>query len=74
MGFFKPALATSNQAATTGSTSVVRFFDIAVMLPMELQMVLSHRVVGSMKQNILMKDSEAAFKALAMRLIITKSK
>ena len=41
------------------------FFTIASKLPMELQMILCHRVVGSRKQNILHKDSEAAFKALA---------
>jgi len=32
-------------------------------------MVLSHRAVGSMKQNILHKDSEIAFKFLALALI-----
>jgi len=32
---------------------------------MELQMMLCHHPVGSMKQNILHKDSEAAFKSLA---------
>jgi len=37
---------------------------------MELQMILCHRVVGSMKQNILRKDSEAAFKALARILLL----
>ena len=34
-------------------------------LPMELQMILCRLVVGSSKQNILRKDSEAAFKSLA---------
>jgi len=42
-----------------------RFFFIITKLPMELQMILCRRVVGSMKQNILRKDSEAAFKSLA---------
>jgi len=51
---FKPA----HPAAT-------RFFAITHKLPMELQMVLCRRAVGSMKQNILHKDSEAAFKSLA---------
>ena len=32
---------------------------------MELQMILCHRVVGSMRQNIMRKDSEAAFRSLA---------
>jgi len=54
---FKPA---SHPAAAPA----IRFFAIAVKLPMDLQMILCHRVVGSMKQNILHKDSEAAFKSL----------
>ena len=58
----KPALVSSNSPA-------VRFFAIAKRLPMELQMVLCHRVVGSRKQNILRKDSEAAFKSLAKTLL-----
>jgi len=37
-----------------------RFFSIATRLPMELQMILCHRAVGSMKQNVLHKDSEAS--------------
>ena len=43
----------------------IRFFAVAVKLPMDLQMILWHRVVGSMKQNILHKDSEAAFKSIS---------
>ena len=42
-----------------------RFFIIASKLPMELQMVLCHRMFDSMKQNNFSKDSEAAFKSLA---------
>ena len=57
----RPAL--SSQAAT------VRFFAIAKKLPMELQMLLSRRVVGSAKDNILSKDAEAAFKDLAGLLL-----
>jgi len=41
----KPALA---------SNSTVRFFTIASKLPIELQMMLCHRAVGSTKQNILL--------------------
>ena len=52
----------------TATTAATRFFVIAKRLPMELQMVLSHRAVGSMRQNILHRDSEAAFKSLAMVL------
>ena len=40
---------------------VMRFFAIAKRLPMELQMILCHRAVGSVKDNILSKDSEVAF-------------
>ena len=59
----KPAFhlaATPDHAA-----SATRFFAMASKLPMELQMMVCHRAVGSMKQNILRKDSEAAFKSLA---------
>ena len=52
--------ATPNPAAAAAT----RFFAIASKLPMELQMILCHRAYGSMKQNILRKDSEAAFKSL----------
>jgi len=45
-----------------------RFFGIASQLPMELQMILCHRTFGSGKQNIVNKDSEAAFKGLAKGL------
>ena len=51
-----------------------RFFVIASNMPMELQMVLCHRVVGSMEQNILSVDSEAAFKSLARILLLSQSK
>jgi len=68
----KPALTiiTSNPDTATATS---RFFTIALKLPMELQMILCHRVVGSMKQNILHKDSEAAFKSLA-RVLLSQSK
>jgi len=49
--------------------AATRFFNIASKLPMELQMILCHRVVGSRKQNILRKDSEVAFKSLAKILL-----
>ena len=57
----------SSPAATAAVAA--RFFTIAKELPMELQMVLCHRGVGSTKQNILQKDSEAAFKSLARILL-----
>ena len=50
------------------TTPAARFFNCAKSLPLELQMVLCYRVVGSAKEIIHGKDSEAAFKSLAMRL------
>ena len=51
------------------STPAARFFKIATRLPLELQMVLCYRVVGSMKDIIHRKDSEVAFKHLAKRTL-----
>ena len=56
--------------ALSKSDNSVRFFSIAKTLPMEIQMLLCHRVVGSTKQNVLSKDSEPAFKALAKNIIL----
>ena len=42
-----------------------RFFNIASKLPLELQMLLCNRTMGSAKQSILSKSSEAAFKDLS---------
>jgi len=64
---FRPALFASPMCNAATAT---RFFAIAFRLPMELQMMLCHRAVGSMKQNILRKDSEVAFKALARILLL----
>ena len=65
-----PTLSTHDSTATISTTTnaATRFFAIASKLPMELQMVLYHRAVGSLRQHILHKDSEAAFKALALTL------
>jgi len=57
----KPALSST----TAASAAATRFFTISSELPMEMQMILCHRAVGSMKHNILRKDSEAALKSLA---------
>jgi hypothetical protein len=51
------------------SFSVVCFFNIMSKLPMELQMLLCYRVYGSAKERILSKDSEPAFRALAVILL-----
>ena len=65
----KPGLIASTTSNPAAPAAAVQFFIIASKLPMELQMVLCHRAVGSMKQNILHKDSEAAFKSLARDLL-----
>ena len=57
-------------ASRPAAAAATRFFAIASRLPMELQMILCHHAVGSMKQNILHKDSEAAFKSLARTLLL----
>ena len=54
---------------TTITTPAARYFSIAAQLPLELQMVLCHRQVGSAKEIIPGKDSEAAFKELAEILL-----
>jgi len=67
----KPPLVSSKPTAATAAA--VRFFAITKRLPMELQMLLCHRVVASSKQNILHRDSEPAFKSLA-RILLLPSK
>jgi len=52
----------------TTPSPAARFFNIATQLPLELQMVLCFRQVGSGKEIITGKESEVAFKKLAMRL------
>jgi len=60
----------SHPAATPNpAAAAIPFFAIAKRLPMELQMILCRRAVGSMKQSILRKDLEAAFKSLARILL-----
>jgi len=53
---------------TTSPSPAARFFTIARQLPLELQMVLCYRLVGTAKEIIPGKDSEEAFKWLARRL------
>jgi hypothetical protein len=50
-------------------TGTARFFKIMKELPMELQMVLCHRVVGSVGGNIPGTQRELAFKLLARKLL-----
>ena len=54
---------------TTTTTPAARFFNVAAQLPLELQMVLCFRQVGSFKEIIPGKESEAAFKELARKLL-----
>jgi hypothetical protein len=54
-----------NEKNTSGAA---KFFGIAQRLPMELQIILCHRVAGSMRTNILKEHSELAFKKLAKEL------
>ena len=54
---------------TTTTTPAARFFSIAAQLPLELQMVLCFRSVGSDQEIIPGKESEVAFKELARKLL-----
>jgi len=57
------------QINETTPSPAARFFSITRRLPLELQMVVCHLVVGSSKEIIPGKDSEAAFKSLAQSLL-----
>ena len=54
---------------TTTPSPAARFFNIANQLPLELQMVLCFRQVGSAKEIISGKESEVAFKELTKMLM-----
>lgn len=56
-----PALVSDMESCT----AALRFFNMTKKLPMELQMILCHRAMGFMKQNIPHKNSEPAFRSLA---------
>ena len=56
------------QIKNTTSTPAAMFFNIARRLPLELQMMMCHLVMGSPKETIPGKESEAAFRELARRL------
>ena len=62
-----------NQVSSFLSNSVQndseRFFSIAQKLPMELQMILCHRAVGSNQEVILSQSSEPAFQSLVQFLL-----
>ena len=64
----RPARVKTRAYSAAAAADAVRFFAIASKLPMELQM-MCHRVVGSAKDSILSKESEAAFRSLARVLL-----
>jgi hypothetical protein len=51
------------------SDEYCNFFNISKRLPMELQMLLCNRALGSMKDSISFDNSEVAFKQLAQNLL-----
>jgi len=53
---------------TTTPSPAAKFISIASRIPLELQMVLCFRQVGSDKEILPGKDSEVAFKELARKL------
>ena len=57
------------QFKDTTPTPAARFLSITRRLPLELQMIICHRVVGSPKEIIPGKESEVAFKSLTGRLL-----
>jgi len=57
------------QIKDTTPSPAARFFNIARSLPLELQMVMCHRVVGSCQEIIQDNDSEMAFQSLAESLL-----
>ena len=57
------------QANSTAPSPAARYFSIAAQLPLELQIVLCYRLVGSAKEIIPGKESEMAFKELAGSLL-----
>jgi len=54
---------------TTTPSPAARFFSIARQLPLELQMVICYRMVGSGKEIIPGKENEVAFKEVARSLL-----
>ena len=66
--FVSDELLQINGTTTTTTTPAARFFTIATQLPLELQMVLCHRLVGSARENIPSNNSQVAFKSLAESL------
>jgi hypothetical protein len=76
VGIFAPAVFLSDGLLSIKNTHLpiksqamaMRFFGIMLRLPMELQMMISHRAVGSMRDFIQGSVSERAFRDLAKGL------
>jgi len=58
---------TSNQLTphSDSSSKAIQFWKIAIQLPLDLQMILGHRMYKSAANFILSQDSEPAFKRMA---------
>ena len=56
------------QINDTTPSPAAKFLSIAAQLPLELQMVLCYRLMGSDKEIIPGQESEVAFKSLARKL------
>ena len=69
----KPTLDVAVIPNPVAAAAASRFFAIVERLPMELQTILCHLVVGSTRENIPLKDSEAAFKNLARILLLIQT-
>ena len=67
--FVLDELLQAKKRVNTTPSPAARFFSIAAQLPLELQMMLCFRLVGSGKEIIPGKDSEVAFKELAKTLL-----
>jgi len=52
-----------------GNTGLGRYLAIMIKLPMDLQMILSHRTVGSAGVNIRSSEAEISFRALVFYLL-----
>jgi len=64
-GLLSPKLPVSPFSSSERKRSTWRFFLICAQLPLELQMVLCHRMYGSPKDVIPAGESESAFRELA---------
>jgi hypothetical protein len=66
--FLSDGLLRLKAKTNTPKAKRTRFFRIMAELPLELQMLISHRAVGSMRNNIPGEDSELGFRRLVKGL------